>query len=265
MKFTLLGGDERMVRLCRLLEKDGHSVAPFALEKALPCPAAPDFDCDCIILPLPCTKDGVLFAPNSERTWGLSELLMGAKPGTKVLAGKAPRELKEKCGELLLPLTDYFLREDFTLRNALLTAEGAVSLMLRESEKALLGSRVLIFGFGRIARALAQRLTAFGAHVTVAARDPAARVLARSMGCAGLDFSARPRADFVVNTVPAQHVSANHFPGAKCIELASPPYGFELEELGRAVILGSALPGKTAPESAAEAIRDTVYGICGVR
>lgn len=261
MKFTLLGGDERIVRLCRLLEKDGHSVAPFALEKALKCPAAPDFDTDCIILPLPCTKDGALFAPLSERVWHLSEVLMGAKPGTKVLAGKAPRELKEMCGEWLLPLTDYFLREDFTLRNAILTAEGAVSLMLRESEGSLLGSRVLIFGFGRIGKALAQRLAAFGAHVTVAARDPAARVLAESMGCAGADFSARPQADFVVNTVPAKHVSARHFPGAMCIELASPPYGFGAEELGKSVLLGSALPGKTAPRAAAEAIRDTIYNI----
>ena len=34
MVFALLGGDDRSVRLCRLLRADGHTVRAFALERA---------------------------------------------------------------------------------------------------------------------------------------------------------------------------------------------------------------------------------------
>lgn len=265
MKFTILGGDSRMVCLVQLLRADGHLVAPYAMEKALVCSSEPDYDTDCIILPLPCTKDGALFAPESGCVHYLATLLHDVPRGTPVMAGKATSELKSLCRQQRLPLTDYFLREDFTLRNALLTAEGALELMLRHSPRSVRGSRVLIYGFGRIGSALARRLTALGAHVTVAARAPAARLMAEDFGCAAIDFSAPPpQADFVLNTVPEPHLKAADFPGALCIELASPPYGFEAESLGKSVILGSALPGKTAPESAAEAIRDTIYNILEV-
>ena len=36
MIFALLGGDERSVRLAGQLQRDGHEVRSFALEKALP-------------------------------------------------------------------------------------------------------------------------------------------------------------------------------------------------------------------------------------
>lgn len=266
MKFTVLGGDERIVRLCALLRRDGHSVSPFALEKAMICSAVPDLEgTDGVILPLPCTKNASLFAPLSGEKHHFSTLFDKIPPGTRLLAGKATAELKALCLEKGLVLEDYFLREEFTLRNAVLTAEGAVELLLKASPKALCGSRVLIYGFGRIGRALAARLLAFGAKVTVAARDPAQRVLAESMGCAVLPFSERTQADFVVNTVPHPHLCSALFGKAVCLELASPPYGFESDELGGRVILGSALPGKCAPEAAAEAVRDTIYNIMEVK
>lgn len=262
MKFAILGGDERMLRLVSLLRRDGHTVSPFAMERRLDCTPRPDTaGADTIILPLPCAANGLLFAPFSGEKHPLSTLFDEVSPGTAVLAGKAAPELQSLCRERGLPLHDYFLREDFTLRNAVLTAEGALGLLMSSSPRAIAGSRVLIYGFGRIGRALAQRLLGCGAHVLVAARDPAQRVLAESMGCAALPFSARPEADFVVNTVPHPHLFSAAFGKAVCLELASPPYGFELDELSGRVLLGSALPGKCAPESAAEAIRDTIYNI----
>ena len=58
MVFALLGGDDRSVRLCRLLRADGHTVRAFALEQALPENAADARaaveGADCIVLPLPC-------------------------------------------------------------------------------------------------------------------------------------------------------------------------------------------------------------------
>ncbi len=262
MKFTLLGGDGRIVRLAQLLRRDGHAVSPFALEKAMDCTPRPDFEgTDAVILPLPCEKNGALFAPFSHIKYDFSALLADISPGTGVLAGKAGPGLRSLCAERGLTLTDYFLREDLTLRNAQLTAEGAISLLMNAAPTALMGKRVLIYGFGRIGRALAARLQGLGTGVTVCVRDPAQACAAHSLGCETAPFSARPEADYVVNTVPHPHLAAGEFPGKVCLELASPPYGFEPGSIGLSVLDGSALPGKYAPDSAAEAIRDTIYNI----
>ena len=62
MNFAIIGGDERMVYLSRLLEADGHAVCVFALEKARPCAGTSEEVLDgaeCIVLPLPCMRGGV--------------------------------------------------------------------------------------------------------------------------------------------------------------------------------------------------------------
>lgn len=272
MNFALMGGDDRFLRLCRLLRTDGHTVRPFALERALP-DCAPDAaaalaGADCVILPLPCEKDGVLNAPYGEGVHDFASLLAAAPPGTTVCAGKAGEALRSVCRRQKLALNDYFLREDFSLQNAELTAEGALSLLL-QGENALGGSRVLLVGFGRIGRLLALKLRALGVCVTVAARSSADRALARALGCRAirLDQVGAEPWDAVVNTVPAQLFelqALEAFGTARLLELASPPYGFDFaaaKTLGKPIELASGLPGKTAPTAAAAAIRDTVYAI----
>lgn len=273
MKFALLGGDDRCVRLCRLLRADGHAVAAFALEKALPdCSetAADALDgADCVLLPLPAEKGGVLNAPFSDGSFTFPELLRAAPAGTPVLAGMAGDSLRAACSERALPLYDYARREDFALLNADLTAEGALSILLDASPRALRGKRVLIAGYGRIGRRLARKLLPLGAAVTVAARSASARTEAALDGCGAVTVEDAPAAgyDAVVNTVPAVLFGAEEiaaFGGAALIELASPPYGFDLaaaEEMGKRIHLSSGLPGKCAPESAAEAVKATVYAI----
>lgn len=273
MVFAVLGGDDRAVRLCRMLRADGHAVRAFALERALPdgcadARAAAE-GADCVLLPLPCEKDGLLFAPLSDLRLPTPPLLDAAAPGTPVFAGKPPEPLRAACRRRGLPLTDWLQREDFALRNAELTAEGALALLM-QGEGALRGSRVLIGGFGRIGRFLAEKLRCLGANVTVAARSPADRALAELKGCRAIRFSesAAPAAwDAVVNTVPATVFGAAElaaFGGARCVELASPPYGFDLaaaEALGKRVELCGGLPGKYAPAAAAAALRDTLYSV----
>ena len=270
MNFAVFGGDDRSVRLCGLLRADGHGVSPFAMEERLPCagsPAAALRNADALILPLPCGKNGLLNAPFSGEARTFSALLDAAPAGLPVLAGKADADLRGLCAERKLRLEDYFLREDFTWKNAELTAEGAVWLLL-SGENALRGSRVLIGGFGRIGKLLAVKLGALGAEVTVAARKAGDRAQAEALGFGATPFS-RTDGDWdaVVNTVPEGVFGASEleaFGDARCIELASPPYGFDLDaaaELGKHIELASGLPGKTAPAAAAEAVRDAIYAI----
>ena len=272
MIFAVFGGDDRIVRLCGLLRADGHSVRPYALEGKLPCTANPEEalrGADAVILPLPCEAGGGLNAPYSAEKHAFPALLASAPPGMPVLAGKAPEALRSVCRRQKLALHDYFLREDFTLRNAELTAEGAVELLLQGSETSLRGSRVLIVGFGRIGRLLAVKLRALGADVTVAARKSEDRVLAECLGCRALPLPLPGSGhwDAVVNTVPARIFGAaemEELGGARMVELASPPYGFDFDEAaaaGKQIELASGLPGKTAPAAAAAAVRDAIYEI----
>ena len=272
MNFALLGGDDRMVRLCALLRADGHWVRPFALERALPdcaeCAAEALDKADCAILPFPAGRDGALNAPYSGQCHVFGELLEAAPRGLTICAGKAEEELRSVCRRRGLALRDYFLREDFTMRNAELTAEGAVGLLL-QGENALRGSGVLIAGFGRIGRLLAMKLRALGAEVTVAARKSEDRVLAEALGCSAIPVSqaASGKWDTAVNTVPAPifgAVALEDFGNTRLIELASPPYGFDFaaaQALGKPVELASGLPGKAAPAAAAAAVRDAIYAI----
>lgn len=273
MRFALIGGDDRSVRLCRLLRADGHEVQPYALEKAVPDCAATAAEAlegaECVILPLPCVRDGRLNAPLSASAHDAGAILRTAAPGAVVCAGMA-QAIRALCVELGLPLFDYFAREDFAVSNAMLTAEGCIGLMLSKSERALCGARVLVCGFGRIGKLLAPRLLALGAPVTVAARSPAALALARSMGCdtlrIGVDDPKGPF-DFAVNTIPAPvfgHAELERMRCAQLIELASPPYGFDAEaarRLGIKLTRAPGLPSKCAPESAAQIIRDSIYQI----
>ena len=271
MIFALLGGEERSVRLTGLLREDGHTVRCFALEQALECAeSAAEALCgaDCAVLPLPCEADGALHAPLSAEKHEFADILASARPGLPVLAGKAGETLRGVCLAQGLVLRDYFLREEFVLRNAELTAEGAVSLLM-QGENALRGSRVLIAGFGRIGRLLAPKLLALGVRVTVAARSAEQRMLAELAGCRAIPFSrvGDARWDAVVNTVPARVFGAEaleELGEARCIELASAPFGFDFasaERLGVRVERASGLPGKYAPAAAAKAVRDAVYAI----
>ena len=271
MRFALLGGDGRAVRLCALLRADGHEVRPFSLENALP-DCVPEAEeavawAESVVLPLPSERDGLLNAPLSSFKSPCAPLLSFAAPGTRVFAGGAGEELRSACRRGGLPLTDLLRREDYALRNAELTAEGAVALLL-QGEGALRGSEVLIAGFGRIGRRLAAKLLALGAHVTVLARAPEDRALAEILGCRALKSLAEaPAPDAVVNTVPAVIFGQAELVGfgeARLLELASAPYGFDREaarSLGKRVELCSGLPGKCAPLAAAEAMRDVIYSV----
>lgn len=272
MVFALIGGDERFACLAGRLRAHGDDVRTFALEKALsdsaPAPEAAIAAADVLVLPAPCEKNGALNAPLSSGRYAPEALLRLAHRGALVCAGSPGAALREACRTLGLELADYAEREDYTLRNADLTAEGALAMLL-DSPRALRGSSVLIAGYGRIGQSLAEKLVPLGANVTVAARSAAARTRAKLRGCAAVPVEgcAASGYDAVVNTIPRTlfgKAELTCFAPARLIELASPPYGFDFaaaETLGIKVVLASGLPGKTAPVSAAEAVEKTIRAI----
>ena len=171
--------------------------------------------------------------------------------------------LSPDSGHIIAPPAErrgipYYKDEVFIIENAALTAEGAVALLMRRSDRAVMGMRVLVAGYGRIGSLLAGMLSSLGADVTVCARSPAARATARAFGYRAVDFGRLDATyDAVINTVPAR-VLAGDYGGAVCIDLASAPGGWAVGEDG-AVIRAPGLPGLYAPRAAADAMAEAIY------
>ena len=280
MRYAIVGGDRRSALLAAQLLQRGHRVHSYALEKAeLPARIPKDsslqacaYGADCVVLPTPAEKGGVLFAPLGLRCPPMDGVISALWPGGVVVGGRLGEQTAEAALRAGLRLADLMCRPDFVTGNAALTAEGAVGLLLQESERCLLGSRCLVLGWGRIGKLLALRLSALGAAVTVAARKEADRAEAEALGLAALDYGALEgvagEQDFVVNTVPARVLSDAVLcclPGeALLLELASPPGGFDAllaKNIGLRVLTAPGLPGRSAPASAAALLRRSIERI----
>ena len=168
------------------------------------------------------------------------------------------------------------LREELTIRNAIPTAEGCIGILMAERSRTLWGSSILLTGFGPVGQALGVRLGALGAQVTAAARRPAQRALAESFGLRSVAIDRlgqlAPAFDTVVNTVPAlvlnAEVLARLRPESLIVDLASRPGGTDFEaarRLGHRAIHALSLPAACAPETAGEAVAQTVCEMIGQR
>ena len=280
MKFAVIGGDRRSAWLCALLEGDGHRVYTYALEKAELPKEVPKAGClqgcvygaDWVILPTPAERGGVLNAPYSSEQLRLEEIISALWPGQVLCGGKLSQSTAVGAVRAGLQVVDLMQRRDFAVGNAAITAEGAAELMMKSGERCLWGSRVLVTGWGRVAKILALRLYALGALVTVAARKDGDRAMARALGLDSCDFDGiyeqAEEFDFVANTVPARVLEDDLLallrPDAVLLELASPPGGFDAEQarsLGLPVLAAPGLPGVYAPYTAAELMRETIYTI----
>ena len=134
------------------------------------------------------------------------------------------------------------------------------------------GARVLVVGFGRVGKLTAHRMGCLGARMTVAAGDYGDLAWAAAYGWEGLRTETLAcelgAFDLIINTVPALLLDESRLrwvnPEALLLDLASAPGGIDrtaAEKLGLRLMQAPGLPGRTAPVTAAAAIRDAVYHI----
>lgn len=104
-----------------------------------------------------------------------------------MLAGQIkPQQLQEAAKRGLL-LEDYFLREELTIANAAMTAEGAIQVAMENLDRTLLNMECLVIGFGRIGKLLSHRLHGIGAKVSATARKREDLAWIRAYGWRALD------------------------------------------------------------------------------
>lgn len=268
----VVGGDRRQVYLAGLLREDGHTLHTVGLgekERGLDDLAL----AHCVILPLPVLgKNGRIHTPLSQEKIDLSQVLDHMRPGQVLCGGMVSPEVREAGERAGLQVFDYYAREECMVANAVPTAEGAVQVAMEQMPFTLHSARVLILGFGRVGKLTAHRMRALGARVTVAAADygDLAWAAAYNYESIRLEELACELGGFqlIVNTIPAQVLDARRLawvdPAVFILDLASAPGGVDLirgEELGLHILQAPGLPGRTAPVTAAAAIRDSIYHI----
>lgn len=268
-RFLIIGGDLRQRCLYESLRRKNQNVDLIYYETVQAADEAAEriYAAQVLIFPVPTTQDQRhLFAPTLKEPILLEEIAQHINSDAVVFTGGECSALSVcKTRKTVNLLAD----ESMTLKNAMATAEAAVSILIAETDHTLFDANVLILGYGRIARILAGYLNALHSHVCICARREDARTEAGLNGCTSVDFAgleqALRSADIVINTIPAEVLGKNELlqikEGALLMDLASKPGGIDLisaERFGLTPIRALSLPGKFSPRSAAKYIEECI-------
>ena len=269
----VIGGDMRQIYLCSLLRDERFDVLTYGLDKFdMPKSGLADIfgSCEYVMFPLPASIDKTtLFAPFSRDPIPLSLVMRLIKEHNTVLAGSSGN-LFDGCGAQRV--VDYYKNEGLQIKNALLTAEGAIEVIMRESPRSIDGLGVLVTGYGRIGRQLSQKLHLLNARVTVAARKKEDLIWAEASGLSAVHIKDIGRHaggfDVIVNTPPSLIIDSEiiNLVRKDCliVDLSSSPFGVDFDyarQNGVKAILASSLPGKSSPYTAAVNIKNAILDI----
>ena len=270
-RILIIGGDSRIEYLEKALIEEGFKVKRFKGEEALKTAVE---ECDAVVLGLPCSRDDkTVDAPDIGEEILLKDLFKIMGKNKLLLAGKMSAGVKAVADVFGVKWVDYFMREELEILNAIPTCEGAIQIAMEELPITLFGCNAVITGFGKVAQPIASVLHSMGAEVTVCARKTSARAKAHIMGVKTTDFNrlkdSLESADVIFNTVPQCVLTRKELIAARnalIIDLASKPGGVDMDaakDLGVKVIWALGLPGKVAPVTAGNIIKETICNILG--
>ncbi len=277
MNFLIIGGDDRLVELANIFSGKGYNVYTYGMEKAAGCQAK-NFtsldeaisECNVIIGPIPFSKEkNKVNSSYSEDEIKIDSLFSKITPDKKLFFGALNKICRELAEQYNIKYTDYHYDDSYQILNAIPTAEGAIALMVSETEKTVFDSKVLILGYGRIGKLLSEYTKALGAKVYVEARNDADLTWIKTKGMNAVHLNDLDdyigNMDIIINTVPTLLIDSNKLELVKqetlILDLASLPGGVDFsaaKQRGVKTIHALGIPGKIAAKSAAKYIFDTV-------
>lgn len=277
--FLIIGGDRRLNSTACELKKRGERVFVYAnsyIEKENGEKVSDLKDAinkiKNIIFGIPFSKDGTtILAPSEDEPLYTEEILEYIRP-SHVIMGGMMKDFSISAIERGASVYDYGLREDFSIYNAIPTAEAILEILIRELPVTIDKCTFFVIGYGKIGKALSKMLKCLGADVTVSARKSADFALASAQGlkCVKTDPKMFFERDFrvIINTVPAVILTEESFGDIKrgtfVLDVSSYP-GFIDKSLGEKygvrVEGGFSLPAKTAPDTAGKIIADVIKNI----
>lgn len=282
-EFAVVGGDLRTIKLAKILAKEGNMVYTYGLEKAEELKEIKNIIfCEklieavkmvqVVIGPIPFSSDGInINMPFSDGKLSIREFMHNLN--AKILiAGTIAPDVYELANDEYIEIVDIMKREELAVLNTIATAEGAIEIAIANTNKILHGSNVLVLGFGRIGKVLARKLAGLSTKVTCAARKEEDLAWIKAYGHKGININQIDKNlsefDVIINTVPQMILTAEKLGYVKqeclLIDLASNPGGIDkkaIKDRNLKFVWALSLPGKVAPTTSAEFIKNTIYNI----
>lgn len=283
LTFAFIGGDKRQLCAAAQTASEGYKVRIFGFCKSEEPPDkklsvfASAAECvrgaDVIVLPMPFSTDkSTVNAPLCDVNILLSEVTCAAEKDAVIFGGKLDCVFEEMCKEAGVRTIDYASREELAVMNAIPTAEGAIEVAMKNTPYTINKSRCLVIGYGKIGKILSADLKALGADVTASARRYSDLAWIRANGLNAVRTAETADIaggfDIIFNTVPSLILDFRVLSKTKTdvliIDLASRPGGVDFataDNLNRRVVWALSLPGRVAPLTAGEIIKDTLFNI----
>lgn len=274
---AIMGGDKRAACMAPVFLEKGYRVITYGIVK-LPIAAniyqAESFreaveSSRILVFGIPFQQNGCLFFQEDVPDIPLTELQRCLRKHQEIFGGVIPENFRRHCEEREIGCYDFMRDEALTVFNAIATAEGAILEALLHKDTNLHCSKVLVLGYGRCGRVLADKLRGLNARVTVCSADPQELALADSMG---VDTLLLPRLtqeifcfEYIFNTIPALILTSACLQAVRCnsliIDIASNQGGVDYtaaKQHGISACHCLGLPGKYAAYSSAQRLAEYV-------
>ncbi len=274
---AIIGGDKRTACMTSVFTEKGYNVISYGTLKHFTdnrvCQAnsLPEAlrKASVIVFGIPFAKNGLLYFEENATQISLAELQRMLRKHHKIFGGVISEDFKKVCAKRDIGCFDFMEDEPLTIFNAIATAEGAILEALLHKNTQLHHSQVLVLGYGRCGKILADKLKGLSAHVTVSARNLQELALASALGFECLPLSDMPqelnRFEYIFQTIPATILNKSCLEQLRkstlIVDIASNQIGVDYEAaalLNRNVIFCPGLPGKYASQSCAEQLCEFV-------
>lgn len=277
---AVIGGDLRSLKLIELLADDGFEVYTLGFDLAYELDDYPNvYFCKdlkeistkskVIVGSIPFTGDKVNILTTFTANKITIEDFMKIVKNKKVIGGNFSEDIRKQFESLNVEYIDLIKREEFSVLNAIATAEGTLEILLRETQRTVHGSKVLVMGFGRVGKVLSNKLLGIGADVYCEARKDEDLAWIKAYGYNPINLSELDKNldkfDIIINTIPSEILNSSRLNLVKkdvlLIDLASNPGGIDrkaAKDKKLKLIWALSLPGKVAPITSAEYIKETL-------
>lgn len=212
------------------------------------------------------TNDALIFAPNKKME---VEEALTLPNDIKLFLGNVSGEVQDILKKKNIVYTNILKDEIFALKNAQLTAEGILAIILAQSEKSIFENNVLILGAGRVGKATASLFQKVGINCSLVSYNQ--EKFAENYLFAQKNFFQESfkneinNFDIIINTIPAkilkQEIIEKIDKNTIFIEIAS-INTLTLDEAQNFVyILAPALPQKYSCQTAGKLMFESIMGL----
>ena len=280
MVIGILGGDFRYKFLYEILSQENYLVYIYEnkyIEDKDNIKSLDEFfnKIDVLVGSIPFSKDNKISF--NDKSINIDEFIEKLKTyNIKTLfAGAIEKNIIKKLNDNNIKTFDFFEDNYIAILNAIPTAEGAIQTAMENSFKTLFNSSSLVLGYGRCGKILSNMLKGIGANVDVSYRKEEDLSYIKSYGLSPINLykikDYVKKYDFIFNTIPyeilSKEILTNVNKDVVIIDLASAPGGVDYSyarELNIKAIYCPSLPGRVAPYTAANILKDKILSTLNI-